>query len=99
MGDLFCTDGDHQCESAKNLLQLGGFEFVKIPLIKEKMDNVRQMSEFSRELGSLIILDNIADGEGLLYAGQANSDYVIGDFLQPPQDDLVIMSDAIEVTG
>jgi len=83
----------------KTCLELGGFEFVKIPLAKEKIDDVQEISAFSRERGSLIILENIEDGEGLVYAAQANSDYVIGDFLQPPQDDLVAMSEPIEVTG
>ena len=74
----------------KTCLQLGSFEFIKIPLIKEKFDAVQEISKFSGELGSLIILENIEDEECLVYAAKANSDYAIGDYIQPPQDDLVV---------
>jgi diguanylate cyclase (GGDEF)-like protein len=69
-------------------LQRGGFEFVKFNLDKDKISEMREVAISCKEFGSLTILGNIQDEEGRAYASHADIDFVLGDFIQPPKDEL-----------
>jgi diguanylate cyclase (GGDEF)-like protein len=82
----------------KTCLHRGGFEFVKLDIDNSRIEEMQEIAVGCKEYGSLTILGNIQDGEGLAYAAHANFDYALGDFIQPPQDELVYIEEAIEET-
>ncbi len=77
-------------------LQRGGFEFVKFNLDKDKISDMREVTISCKEFGSLTILGNIQDEEGRAYASHADVDFVLGDFIQPPKDELEYIEKTID---
>ena len=74
-----------------------GFEFVKILTTTVKSDAIPDITSKARELGALTVLENINNGNQLNDAIAAEVDYGQGDFIQPPQDQLVTRTDDIEI--
>ena len=89
------TDVSDVSELSK-CLQRGGFEFVKFNLDKDKINDMREVAISCKEFGSLTILGNIQDEEGRAYAAHADIDFVLGDFIQPPKDELEYIKKTID---
>ena len=76
--------------------QQTSFEFVKIPMNETSADGekaiekneLRQLMNSSRELGSLTIADKIDNADYLSTAIECGADFVSGYLVHPPQEDI-----------
>ena len=74
-----------------------GFEFVTISMTQDDNDLIRAITENSRNMGAITVLQDIENEGQLQNAIQMGADYAEGDFIQPPLDQLIMTTQVINI--
>jgi len=95
-GISFALTNVHGLSTLNSCTSQISFEFVKIPMYETidseekavEVDELRQLLDASRELGSLTIADRIDNADYLSTAIECGADYVSGYLVHPPQEEI-----------
>lgn len=95
-GISFALTNVHGLSTLTTCTQQTSFEFVKIPMYEVsdnaekplKINELRQLINGSKELGSLTIADKIDNADYLSMAIECGTDFVSGYLVHPPQEDI-----------
>lgn len=74
-----------------------GFEFVTISMTQADNDLINAITENSRNMGAITVLEDIESEDQLQSAIQMGADYAEGDFIQPPLDQLIMTTQVINI--
>ena len=74
-----------------------GFEFVAISMSQDDNNLISAITENSRNMGAITVLEDIENEAQLQSAIQMGADYAEGDFIQPPLDQLILTTQVISI--
>lgn len=74
-----------------------GFEFVTISMAQDDNELINSITENSRNMGAITVLQDIENEAQLQSAIQMGADYAEGDFIQPPLDQLIMTTQVINI--
>ena len=74
-----------------------GFEFVTISTKQSDNELINSITENSRNMGAITVLEDIENEEQLQSAIQMGADYAEGDFIQPPMEQVAMTTQVINI--